>query len=84
MDHKSVIYTLLERYTKRPRGTISDSDRLVHDLEMDGDDYGMDFVPKLQSELGFKAARKEWEQVITVGDVVRLVERHLRAPSNSE
>jgi acyl carrier protein len=77
MDRRAVVYELLERWGNKPAASIRETDRILDDISMDGDDYGMSFVPELQERLGFKASRKEWETIVTVGDLVRLVEQHL-------
>lgn len=78
MDPEAVVYRLLERETLRRRDSIRAEHRLVADLKMDGDDFAMSFVRELQKELGFRARREEWEQVVTVADVLELVRQYVR------
>lgn len=77
MDRRAIVYELLERWGNKARGQISDTDRLLNDIRMDGDDYGMSFVPELEKRLGFRASRGEWEAVVTVADILNLLERYI-------
>jgi hypothetical protein len=77
MDLRAIVYELLERWGSKPSGEIKDTDRILDDIRMDGDDYGMSFMPELQRRLGFKASRRDWECVVTVADVMNLVERNV-------
>ena len=74
MDLRAIVYELLERWGNKPRSEIKDTDRILDDLHMDGDDYGMSFVPELQKRVGFNASRRDWECVVTVADVINLVD----------
>lgn len=75
-DRKSVVSELLEKWGDKPRADINESDRLVEDIHIDGDDFAMNLLPTLHARLGFKAPTERWNTVITVGDVLRIVEEH--------
>lgn len=74
MDIREQVYALLERITLRRRGDIHDGLRLDEDLQMDSDDFGLSFVPRLEKAIGVKRPIAEWNRVVTVGDVIRLLE----------
>ena len=77
MAPEAVVYRLLERWSPRRRDSIRADHRLLADLKWDGDDFGMSFVRELQKELGFRAHREEWERVVTVADVLKLVRQYV-------
>lgn len=76
MHPNTVVLQILARYSDRPQSAIMAEDRLAEDLKMDGDDFGMSVVPQIQAALDFKAPKSEWENVLTVADVLHLVDRH--------
>lgn len=53
--------------------SITDDSRLIEDLQLDSDDFGMTVVPELEKELGFEAPVAAWEEVRTVGDMLRVI-----------
>lgn len=83
MDPRSVVFELLERWGNKPRILISDTDLILDDLRMHGDDYGMSFIPELQKRLRFEAPRTDWETVLTVANVLRVVDRHVGGSSQT-
>jgi acyl carrier protein len=46
---------------------------LVDDLGMDGDDYGMELVPRLAQLFDIHPPREQWENVHTVTDLINVV-----------
>ena len=77
-QHGELVLELIQKWAGVvPSGGIRPEHRLVDDLEMDGDDYGMSFVPELKKRLGISPMRREWEEVVTVGDVLWIVDRHV-------
>jgi acyl carrier protein len=76
MDRKSVVYELLVKWGDKPLSDIRDTDRMRDDIAMDGDDYGMSFVPALEKRLGFRASDAKWNRVVTVADVLDIVQRY--------
>jgi len=75
-QHAELVLTLLKKWADVPPGGIRPEHRLVHDLKVDGDDYGMSLVPELKKRLGINPKRQEWE-VTTVGQLLDVVERHV-------
>jgi hypothetical protein len=73
----SVVLSLLAKWSCVPAGGVRPEHHLVKDLRMDGDDYGMSFVPELNRRLGIKPTRQDWEHIATVADVLALVDRHV-------
>jgi len=67
---------LLTAITDKPEAEIKNHDRLVEDLRVDGDDFSMTFVPRVNREFGIKVPWREWESVRTVADVVAIIELH--------
>jgi len=76
MDHRELVYQLIERWGDKSLAEIKDGDSLLEDIRMDGDDYAMSFVPELQAKLRFEAPFDAWDSVVTVGDVIRVVEEY--------
>lgn len=75
-DPKSVVYELLAEMTSKPVSYIRDDQRLVKDLRVDGDDYGMWFVKEVEKRLNIKPSIEEWSQVRTVADILSIVRQH--------
>lgn len=65
-----VVRRYLEDITKIPSGRILLSDRLVDDLNADGDDLSFLFIPGVEGELGVKVAHHVWMTVFTVQDAI--------------
>jgi hypothetical protein len=78
LDAKSVVLELFEKILCRPSSNIKGTDRFDKDLRMAGDDFGMWLVPELETRLGIKPSMQEWNQVETVNDLVKVIERHLQ------
>lgn len=74
---RSVVLSLLAKWSRVPAGGVRPDHHLVRDLGMDGDDYGMSFVPELNRCLAIKPTRREWEHIATLADVLELVDRHV-------
>jgi len=82
-SHRQLILQLLEKWACAvPPGGIRPEHRLVHDLKMDGDDYGMSLVPELEKQFGIRPSRQEWE-IATVGELLDVIDRHLGQTSGS-
>jgi hypothetical protein len=74
--HTELVLSLLEKWGHVPPGGIRPEHHMVHDLKVDGDDYGMSLVPEIKKRLGISPKRQEWE-VATVGELLALVEQHM-------
>lgn len=72
---EKVVLELLEYFVCEPGYKPHLTDNLIHDLRVDGDDFGIDFVLEIQSRLQIKIPVDEWNQVFTVQDVVNLVKK---------
>ena len=77
MSPEQTVLKLLHEELCPPDVAIREEGRLVADLHLDGDDYGMHLVPALERALDIKPAIEEWESIITVGDLIRLASRHV-------
>lgn len=77
MSPDDIVVALLLEEIGPPDMAIQRGSRLVADLHLDGDDYGMHLVPALEKRFAIKPSREEWSSVITVADLVQLVSRHL-------
>ncbi len=76
MNPDAIVLDLLSRWCDVPDGGLLTSHRLVADLHLDGDDYGMSLVPAIEKRLRIRPARREWETPVTVGDLLALVRSH--------
>lgn len=65
---------LAERAGRVPEA-IASGDRLLADLRIDEDDASEVLIPQLERHFGFQATRREWRQVVTVGDLEHLIAR---------
>ncbi len=74
---ESVIREFIAQLAAVPAGALRSDQRLVADLKIDGDDYGMWLVPELQKRFSIRPSIAEWESAPTVGELIALVERHL-------
>jgi acyl carrier protein len=83
---ETTIYAMIASWTRLPPAALKAGDRLLQDLRLDGDDYGMSLVPELERRFGIKPTIAEWESIHTVQDVVDLVRPHAqqREPSHTE
>jgi len=81
MKPEAVVREALASYLLVPPEALRSEQRLVADLHLDGDDYGMGVVREIQKRLGFKAPHREWEQVVTVGDLIAIARQHHREPN---
>jgi hypothetical protein len=70
---EKVVLELLEYFVCEPGHKPHLTDNLIHDLRVDGDDFGIDFVLEIQRRLEIKVPVDEWNKVFTVQDVVDLV-----------
>lgn len=77
-DSKSLVYDLLARIGSKPKSTIRDDHRLVQDLRINGDDYGMWLVKELEKRLGIKPSIDEWSRAETVSDILKIVSQHAK------
>lgn len=76
--------TALEQYVLRELAALSGcmaseirgTDRILKDLKIDSDDFGLDFVERAEAHIGRKLPLKEWETVVTVQDVINLLKRY--------
>lgn len=68
----------LANITEVPGESICTSDRLVDDLDADGDDLSFLFIPGVEQELGVKVAPEVWKKVFTVQDVVAVLHTALQ------
>ncbi len=75
---REVVIELLSRIAAKSPEKISLDDRLVDDLQIDGDDFGMWFVRAVRDGFHISPSLAEWEKVTRVRDVIALVERHQR------
>jgi hypothetical protein len=78
-DTKSLVYALLAKIGVKPHSEIREEDRLLQDLRVGGDDYGMWFVKEVERQLSMKAPLEEWNRVQTVKDILNIVNRHADA-----
>jgi hypothetical protein len=76
MSTDSLVLELLSQWCDVPAGGLLASHRLVADLHIDGDDYGMSLVPAIKKCLGIQPSRQEWECVVTVADLLAVVRSH--------
>jgi acyl carrier protein len=76
-DYIAVVLSLLQKWGDVPTGSIRPEHRLLDDLHLDGDDYGMSLVPAIEKQLGIKPKMTEWENLVTVADLLAVVECHL-------
>lgn len=74
------VIELVRELVKTPLEGIRMESRLIADLKLDGDDFAMTLVPELKREFSLKVARKEWEEVSTVADLIKVVRDHLPTP----
>lgn len=75
LNIEKVVLELLEYFVCVPGQKAHLTDNLIHDLRVDGDDFGIDFVLEIQRRLEIKIPVDEWNKVFTVQDVVNLVKR---------
>ena len=73
-----VVYNVVAAYVATPLVELRPDHRLLADLQLDGDDYGMGIVPEIQKLLKFTAPREEWERVVTIQDVLDIGQRHFK------
>lgn len=73
MDPRQLLVELLCESCEVTPDAIADGSRLRDDLHLDGDDYGLRIVPELERRLQFEAPLAAWNQVRTVGDMLRVV-----------
>jgi acyl carrier protein len=76
MSTDTLVFELLSQWCDVPAGGLQPSHRLVADLHIDGDDYGMSLVPAIKKRLGIQSSRQEWERVVTVADLLAVVHSH--------
>lgn len=50
---------------------------LLGDIRLDEDDFSFLFVPELEAAIGRELPQADWNEVRTVGDVIRMIERKL-------
>ena len=74
---RTYVLSLVADWSQAPPGGIQPQHRIVQDLRMDGDDLGMTVVRELNQRFGIKPKRQEWETIVTVGDLLALLDRHL-------
>lgn len=79
MSHSAAgeIRSLVARVTTRPLADIAPGDRLIADLKCDGDDLTLWLIPEIKRRFGIAPRIAEWEQIVTIADLVALVDRHL-------
>jgi len=80
---RAVVTALLAEVTGEPAAAIRDDASLVKDLQIDGDDYGMWFVPEVEHKFGLRLHRRDWESVHTVADIVTLIADRLGVGKDS-
>ena len=73
VDARTLVIEKLADTCLIPAPSITDDSRLIEDLQLDSDDFGMTVVPELEKELGFEAPVAAWEEVRTVGDMLRVI-----------
>ncbi|MBD2300628.1 hypothetical protein H6G80_05495 [Nostoc sp. FACHB-87] len=69
---EKIVLELLEFFVCIPGTKPQLTDKLIHDLRADGDDF-MDFVLEIQKRLKIKVPVHEWDKVFSVQDVVNLI-----------
>ena len=74
---RSFVISLLAEWGHMPPGGIQPHHRLVRDLKLDGDDLGMTMVRELNRHFAIEPQRQEWEVIVTVADLLALLDRHL-------
>jgi acyl carrier protein len=74
---RAYVFSLLADWSDPPPGGVQPQHRLVQDLRMDGDDFGMTVVRRLNQHFGIKPKRQEWETIETVADLLTLLDRHV-------
>ena len=77
-QHLELVLALLDKWGTVPESGLHLDHYLLHDLQVDGDDYAMSLVPEIERTLAIKPTRREWEQVTTVQQLLDLVDRHVR------
>jgi acyl carrier protein len=80
---RAFVLSLLAEWSDSPPGGVQPQHRLVQDLRLDGDDFGTTVVRKLNQHFGIKPKRQEWETIVTVADLLALLDRHLERPGAS-
>ncbi|MEK7314462.1 MAG: acyl carrier protein [Deltaproteobacteria bacterium] len=81
--HETVV-KILENVFLHPKEKLKLNDKIIEDLKMDSDDFSFLFVPMLEKATGIKVPVEKWAQVITIEDVIRLLEEYNKKKSNAE
>lgn len=76
-DVEGVVRRHLAKITRIPQERIRPSDRIVRDLNADGDDLSFLFIPAVERELGVTVKLEVWRSVYTVQDAVDALRRAL-------
>ncbi|MGQ0766960.1 MAG: hypothetical protein ACT4OZ_15025 [Gemmatimonadota bacterium] len=58
-----------------PKSQMRDSDRLIVELRIDGDEFSFVFVPELERRLGVKTSQDIWDRATTVGSIIHEMEK---------
>ena len=73
--HETVL-KILEDVFRHPKEKLTLRDKIIKDLKMDSDDFSFLFVPMLEKATRIKVPVEKWAHVITIEDVIRLLERY--------
>jgi acyl carrier protein len=79
MTVEQIVLDVIEQELAIPRSRITSGElEFVRDLHMDSDDLSLLFIPQLESRLGVNIPAAEWLMAYSIGDVIDLLERHVR------
>ena len=73
----------LEDLAPNYSGRIKDTDRLLDDLGLTGDDASI-FAMQAATRLGIKVPLRAWNQVYTVGDAIDILMTHLTSSASRD
>lgn len=73
--HATVV-KILENVFLHPKEKLKLTDKIIEDLKMDSDDFSFLFVPMLEKATRIKVPVEKWARVITIEDVIRLLEKY--------
>jgi len=65
-----IVLESVEDVTGIERSQIRRTDRLVHDLKMDGDGFSFVFVPDVEKALGVTTTQDQWDCASTIQDAI--------------
>lgn len=76
---RQTVFDEIRSLTRRKDLVVSESDPLIVETLLYGDDFGDIFILEIEGRLRTRTPTREWSQVFTVGDAIDLLMKSLQA-----